>query len=53
MLSVADMNAKTPSWRQQGESQVDPFQDPVAYLRGFGIEAELVDTVPEGLTEAA
>jgi hypothetical protein len=47
------MNVNTPSGRQQGESQVDPFQDPVAYLRAFGIEAELVDFPPDGLTEAA
>jgi hypothetical protein len=37
-----------------GASQeFDPFSDPVLYLRGLGIEAELVETLEAKLPSAA
>jgi hypothetical protein len=37
---------------QELDHSIDPFTDPVAYLAGLGIEAELVDVV-DSLDEAA
>lgn len=37
---------------QEQDHSIDPFADPVAYLAGLGIEAELVAVV-DSLDEAA
>jgi hypothetical protein len=37
------MSNLTDNTREQAEESVDPFTDPVAYLAGLGIDAELVE----------
>jgi len=37
----------------RGDRPFDPYADPVRYLKGFGIEAELVETKEADLSSAA
>jgi hypothetical protein len=38
------MSNHTDNAKVTSERSIDPFSDPVAYLAGLGIEAELVET---------
>lgn len=38
---------------QASTASIDPFDDPVAFLRALGLEATLIAEIPSGLGQAA
>lgn len=51
--SVMPMRTMTQQMTNDLNPVIDPYADPVLYLRAFGIEAELVETRHTDLSSAA